>query len=99
MNESEKFLFSGYSNSPMEEPDENGNIVYADVEEYQPFFVNLEKGEPIDITKHIPNFTITTYKGYPVRSKQWIDETNLLIIYEKDNVYHTDILDLKDAMN
>ncbi len=99
LNESGKFLFSGYSNSPMEGPDENGNIVYADVEEYQPFFVNLEKGEQIDITKHIPNFTITTYKGYPVRSKQWIDETNLLIIYEKDNVYHTDILDLKDAMN
>ncbi len=100
LNESGKFLFSGYSNSPMEGPDENGNIVYADVEEeYQPFFVNLEKGEQIDITKHIPNFTIATYKGYPVRSKQWIDETNLLIIYEKDNVYLTDILDLKDAMN
>ncbi len=94
-----RFLLSGYSNAPIEGVDDNGNIIYSDSEQSnQPFFVDLEKCKKIDITKYVKDFTIDTYMGCPVRSRQWVDETCLLITYEKDNVLFTDILDLRTAM-
>ncbi len=93
-NASGKLFLSGYEN---QEVDANGNFV--DEINRQPFLLNMEKGEKVDISKYIKDFTITKYKGNTVTSKQWIDETHLLITYLKDNEYYTDILDLKSVLN
>ncbi len=93
-NASGKLFLSGYEN---QEIDANGNFV--DEINRQPFLLNMEKGEKVDISKYIKDFTITKYKGNTVTSKQWIDETHLLITYVKDGASYTEILDLKSALN
>ena len=93
-NASGKLFLSGYES---QEIDANGNFV-AEINR-QPFLLNMEKGEKVDISKCVKDFTITKYKGNTVTSKQWIDETHLLITYVKDGACYTDILDLKGALN
>lgn len=92
-NASGKLFLSGYES---QEIDANGNFV-AEINR-QPFLLNMEKGEKVDISKCVKDFTITKYKGNIVTSKQWIDETHLLITYVKDGACYTDILDLKGAL-
>lgn len=98
-NKSGQFLLSGYSTSLGLGYDDNGNIVYKEHEEsYPTFLINFEKSEKVDITKFIKDFTIDTYKEYPVVVKYWVDETHLMITYYAKNEFYTEILDLKSAM-
>jgi len=100
LNESGRYLIGEYKQLIVSHYDDRGNAVYEDTSTpYIPAFIDLEKGEIIEeIAEHIKGFSITEYKDRAVTSKQWMDETHLLITYEKENGYYTDILDLKNAM-
>ena len=98
-NPSGRFLLGGYKERPIAYWDDNGNAVYENTTDpYTPVFIDMEKGKTIDIAQYVKGFTIDTYKGYAVTLKQWIDETHLLITYQNEDEYYTDILDLSDAM-
>ena len=98
-NESGKFLLGSYKKFSIAFYDDRDKPVYLDTEEpFTPAFFDVKKGKVVDITKHIKHFSIDKYNGCNISFKQWLDETHIMITYNADNEFYTEILDLKKAM-
>lgn len=94
-NESGRFILGGLKELPTHN---NGSVDNSNEAYVTRALIDMEKGEIVDITKCVKDFTFTEYKGETVINTQWVDETNLLVVYGNEAERYTDILDLSSAM-
>ena len=78
-----------------EEYDGLGQLVNKEekLEEYIPIFMCKE--EIFYFSEYVPEYTLTTYKGYKIFNQQWISETSILLCYGNEKQCYTEILRLE----